>query len=80
MRNGVTLLISQDPPQADQRPPPRIRFVIAKLHTQAREERIRTYYASTGRAVSEKIEGGAVDETGDDARFQLDFGLLHAGV
>lgn len=80
MRNGVTLLISQDPPQEDARPQPRIRFVIAKLHSAEREDRVRTYYASTGRAISRKIESGAVDESGDDARFQLDFGLLHAGA
>lgn len=80
MRNGVTLLISQDPPNADDRPQPRIRFVIGKLHSAEREDRVRTYYASTGRAISLKIDNGAVDETGDDARFQLDFGLLHAGA
>ncbi|MCA1397951.1 peptidase M4 [Bradyrhizobium sp. BRP56] len=80
MRNGVTLLISQDPPQADKRPPPRIRFVIAKLHSAEREDRVRTYYASSGRAISQKIERGEVGEAGDDARFQLDFGLLHAGA
>jgi len=80
MRNGVTLLISQDPPESDQRPEPRIRFVIAKLHSAEREERVRTYYASTGRAISRRIEDGDVGDDGDDARFQLDFGLLHAGA
>jgi hypothetical protein len=80
MRNGVTLLISQDPPNADERPQPRIRFVIGKLHSAEREGRVRTYYASTGRAISQKIDNGDVAEAGDDARFQLDFGLLHAGA
>jgi hypothetical protein len=71
MRNGVTLLISQDAADGDKRPEPRIRFVISKLHTPEREERLRTYYISTGRAVG--------DET-DDKRFRIDFGLLHAGA
>jgi hypothetical protein len=69
MRNGVTLLISQDPPEAGLRPDPRIRFVISKLHTREREERIRTYYASSGRALGS-----------GESRFQIDFGLLHAGA
>jgi hypothetical protein len=71
MRNGVTLLISQDPLEADKRPDPRVRFVISKLHTPDREDRVRTYYISSGRAIGEEM---------DDARFQIDFGLLHAGV
>jgi hypothetical protein len=69
MRNGVTLLISQDAPEAGARPQPRIRFVIRKLHSRQREERVRTYYISTGRAIGK-----------DDSRFQIDFGLLHAGI
>jgi hypothetical protein len=71
MRNGVTLLISQDAVDGDERPEPRIRFVISKLHTREREERVRTYYISSGRAIG---------KTGGDARFQIDFGLLHAGA
>jgi hypothetical protein len=69
MRNGVTLLIAQDPTKFNERPAPRIRFVIQKLHTKQREERIRTYFQSTGRSVGE-----------GDARFQIDFGLLHVGA
>jgi hypothetical protein len=72
MRNGVTLLISQDPPDdSDERPEPRIRFVISKLHTKEREERVRNYYISTGRAF---------DDQADITRLRIDFGLLHAGV
>jgi hypothetical protein len=79
MRNAATLLISQDPPKGrEDRPPPRVRFVIQKLHTKSREDRMRNFYVSTGRAISEKIEAGSGGE--DDARFQLDFGLLHAGL
>jgi hypothetical protein len=71
MRNGVTLLISQDPTKGDDRPPPRIRFVISKLHTPEREERVRTYYVASGRALGDEK---------DDAYFRINFGLLHAGV
>jgi hypothetical protein len=69
MRSGVTLLISQEPPEADVRPEPRVLFVIPKLHTPEREERVRTYYLSSGRALRENGE-----------RFQIDFALLHAGA
>lgn len=74
MRNGVTLLISQDPPHAGVRPAPRIRFVITKLHSLEREERVRTYYLATGRSSEADFQKKG------DARFQIDFGLLHAGV
>ena len=72
LRNGVTLLISQDPPEGDERPEPRVRFAISKLHTPEREERVRNYYIATGRAFD--------DEDKDDTRFRIDFGLLHAGA
>jgi hypothetical protein len=72
MRNAATLLIAQDPSDGDTKPPPRIRFVIPKLHTQKREERIRNYYIATGRAVP--------DDGAKDTRFRIDFGLLHAGA
>jgi len=72
MRSGVTLLIAQDPPDdADERPEPRIRFVISKLHTPEREERVRNYYIATGRAFGDQA---------DMSRTRIDFGLLHAGV
>jgi len=72
IRSGVTLLIAQDPPDdADERPEPRIRFVISKLHTPEREERVRNYYIATGRAFGDKA---------DMSRLRIDFGLLHAGV
>jgi hypothetical protein len=74
LRNGVTLLISQDPPQDGIRPAPRIRFVITKLHSPEREERVRTYYLATGRSNEADVQKKG------DARFQIDFGLLHAGV
>jgi len=69
MRNGVTLLISQDPTKLNERPDPRIRFAIQKLHTPEREERVRTYYQATGRSLGD-----------GDSRFQIDFGLLHVGA
>jgi hypothetical protein len=78
MRNGVTLLIAQDPPTGDTRPIPRVRFVIQKLHTKQREERIRNYYISTGLA-NDPEDGGSKKKKGN-ARFQIDFALLHAGV
>ena len=82
MRNGTTLLISQDPVQAgrEDRPPPRVRFVISKPYSRARAQRTRNYFISTGRAISERIESGVSKKDGDDARFQLNFGLLHAGI
>jgi hypothetical protein len=78
MRNGVTLLIAQDPPYAGKRPEPRVRFVIRKLHTSKREERVRTYYISSGRALGKA--GGPRSKNRGDSRFQVDFGLLHAGA
>jgi hypothetical protein len=75
LRNGVTLLISQDPAEDDKRPEPRIRFVISKLHTAEREERVRNFFLSTGRAIP--LDNDCGD---DDARFKINFGLLHAGV
>jgi hypothetical protein len=76
MRNGVTLLIAQDPPDGGTRPPPRVRFVIPKRWSQAREDRVRNYYLSIG-----YTDDGA-DDSGsrDGKRFQINFGLLHAGV
>ena len=76
LRNGVTLLIAQDPPEHDERPAPRVRFVIPKLYTPEREERVRNFYVASGRATAAAAQAGA-DE---DARFRLNFALLHAGV
>jgi hypothetical protein len=77
MRNGVTMLIAQDPVTLDPdgkrvKPDPRVRFLIAKLHSDARTERTRNYYARTGRT------GPAAN--GGNASFQIDFSLLHADV
>ena len=74
MRNGVTLLIAQDPPDGATRPPPRVRFVIPKLWSQPREDRVRNYYLSTGQVAEHP---GSAE---DGKRFQINFGLLHAGV
>lgn len=76
MRNGVTLLIAQDPPIGDLRPAPRVRFVIQKLWSQAREDRVRNYYLSTGQVPDDTGDSGSKD----GKRFQINFGLLHAGV
>jgi hypothetical protein len=78
MRNGVTLLIAQDPPDGNVRPPPRVRFVIQKLWSQPREDRVRNYYLSTGRVPDDKRKRSP--KKPDQSRFQIDFGLLHAGV
>jgi hypothetical protein len=76
MRNGVTLLITQDPPDGYNKPTPRVRFVIQKLWSQAREDRVRNYYLSTG-----QVPDSADDSRPKDgSRFQINFGLLHAGV
>jgi hypothetical protein len=81
LRNGATLLISQDPVNGDVKPEPRIRFVILKQHTPEREERIRNFFMASGRAISKKIdEEPDAKPDADDARFQLNFGLLHAGI
>jgi hypothetical protein len=71
-------LIAQDPPDGNVRPPPRVRFVIQKLWSQAREDRVRNYYLSTGRVPDDKRKAGS-NKPGR-SRFQIDFGLLHAGV
>jgi hypothetical protein len=78
MRNGVTLLIAQDPPDGNVRPPPRVRFVIQKLWSPAREDRVRNYYLSTGRVPADRRGKGS--KKPDHSRFQINFGLLHAGV
>ena len=70
MRNGVTLIIAQDPVDVDDRPAPKVLFAIQKLHSQERQQRVQTYYLSTGRSLRKKD---------DPLRFQIDFGLLHAG-
>jgi hypothetical protein len=81
LRNGATLLISQDAVRDDVRPEPRIRFVILKAHTPEREERIRNFFISGGRAISKTIDDDPKSKPdSDDARFQIDFGLLHAGI
>lgn len=69
MRNGVTLLIAQDPADGVTRPDPRVRFVIPKHYSAAREARQATYYGITNRAAGR-----------GDQRFKIDFGLIHAGV
>ena len=69
LRNGVTLLVAQDATDGSVRPDARVRFVIPKPYSDERKERQSTYYGITGKA------GGK----GDD-RFQIDFGLIHAGV
>ncbi|CCE03518.1 peptidase M4 [Bradyrhizobium sp. STM 3809] len=74
LRNGVTLLIAQDPPEHDKRPDPRVRFVIPKLYRPEREERVRNFYIASGRATTQPSGHD------DDKRFRLDFALLHAGV
>ena len=76
MRNGATLLIAQDPPKGGERPPPRIRFVIPKLHAKVRRERVKNYYVACGRSISSRQD----PPEKDDGRFHLDFGLLHAGL
>ncbi len=50
--------------------------MIQKLWSKEREERVRNYYLSTGRAPDGAEPSGAKD----GSRFQINFGLLHAGV
>jgi hypothetical protein len=76
MRNGVTLLITQDPPDGYIKPTPRVRFVIQKLWSQPREDRVKNYYLSTGQVPDNAGDSGSKD----GSRFQINFGLLHAGV
>jgi hypothetical protein len=80
LRSGATLLIAQDPAADDVKPEPRIRFVILKQHTREREERIRNFFMSSGRAISKKIDDDPKKPDADDRRFQINFGLLHAGL
>ena len=76
LRNGVTLLITQDPPDGKVRPTPRVRFVIQKLWSRAREDRVRNYYLSTGQVPDNAGDTGSKH----GSRLQIDFGLLRAGV
>jgi hypothetical protein len=76
MRSGVTLLITQDPPDGNNKPTPRVRFVIQKPWSQTREDRVKNYYLSTGQVPDGGDDSGSKDRT----RFQINFGLLHAGV
>ena len=70
MRSGVTLLVTQDPPENRRdRPAPRVRFIIPKLFSAERLERQATYFGIGQRNAA----------TGD-SRFLIDFSLLHAGV
>ena len=75
MRSGVTLLIAQDPLEDGKKPAPRVRFVIQKLYSKEREERVRNYYLSSGRVPDDQG-----DSRKEGSRLQIDFGLLHAGV
>jgi len=76
LRNGVTLLIAQEPVKDDKRPDATVLFAVLKQHTPEREERIRSFFTASGLAE----EDLARKPESDDGRFQINFGLLHAGI
>jgi hypothetical protein len=76
LRNGVTLLIAQEHVKDDQKPDAFVLFAVLKQHTPEREERIRNFLTASG--LAEKVPGRKQES--DDARFEINFGLLHAGI
>jgi hypothetical protein len=76
LRNGVTLLIAQEHVKDDEKPQATVLFAVLKQHTPEREERIRNFFTASGLA-EEELERKSES---DDARFQINFGLLHAGI
>ena len=76
LRNGVTLLIAQEPVKDGERPDATVLFAVLKQHTPEREERIRNFFTASGLA-EEDLER---KPESDDGRFQINFGLLHAGI
>jgi hypothetical protein len=87
MRGGVTLLVSQKPLADDgTRPDPEIRYVVHNHLSPARERRQRMNYYATGRVPHfHGVEDGHhhgkhAEHDPDDSRFQIDFGLIHAGI
>lgn len=70
LRGGVTLLIAQQRLQTGKRADPKIRYVIPKHLTPDLERRQLAYYSKTGLA----------EVADDEHRFQINFGLVHAGM
>jgi hypothetical protein len=87
MRGGVTLLVAQQPLRDDgTRPDPEIRYVVHNHLTADRERRQRMYYYVTGQVPHFHAEedghhhGKHAEHEPDEGRFQIDFGLIHAGI
>jgi hypothetical protein len=78
LRGGVTLLVSQQPPnQRGIRPPPVVRYVIHKYPTDEREQHQRTHLAALRRSGRKSGRAGAGFS---DRDFRINFGLIHGGI
>jgi hypothetical protein len=94
MRGGVTLIVTQQPlDDHDLRPPPKVRYVIHNQLSKEREQKQRMHYFAHGYVKhfhgDEAGHHGHGDGHGhgkgaghddDEARFQINFGLIHGGL
>ena len=85
-RSGVTLLIWKEHLDRGKRGEPGIHYVIPKHRTEERRKRQAGHFAlmpRTGRHDEHAHlagSGAALDRKGIDAAWQIDFGLVHAGL
>jgi hypothetical protein len=87
MRGGVTLLVAHQSLRDDgTRPDPEIRYVVHNHLSPERERRQRMNYYATGRVPHFHGEGDGhhhgkhAEHELDESHFQIDFGLIHAGI
>ena len=78
MRNGVTLLIAQDRDREGRRPASAACSLRHSEMVLARTRGARAQLLSRHRTLDRQQACSPVEA--NDARFQLDFGLLHAGI
>src|SRR5262249_27247030 len=87
MRGGVILLVAQKPLRDNgTRPDPEIRYVVHNHLSPERERRQRMNYYATGRVPHYHGEEDGyhphkhAEHEFDESRFQIDFGVIHAGI
>ena len=89
-RSGVTLLIWQEKLKEGERPAPHIHYVIPKHRSALRAERQHDYFTNMPQAGRQDHEHGhgsdgkstakAHAKDDSDARWRIDFGLVHLGL
>jgi hypothetical protein len=82
-RCGVTLIILQNAVATGLRPAPEIQYVIPKLRSEERERRQEAHFARmqrTGRSDEQTHLAPGADDHTIAAAWQIDFGLIHAGL